>query len=107
RRHEVVDHVFFEAVCEIPYIKRNIENIGDATSVTGVLLRTAAPRSGAQRAWRGRQRQVYADNIVTGIDHPRSGDRRVDAAAHCDEHSHCSAAPALARAACRARSTPA
>src|SRR5262245_38325142 len=107
RRHEVVDHVFFEAFGEIPYIKRNVENIGDATSVTGVLLRTAAPRSGAQRSWRGRQREVHADDIVTRIDHPRGSDRRVDAAAHCDEHPHCSAAPALARAACRARSTAA
>jgi hypothetical protein len=56
RRHEVVDHVFFEAVGEIPYVERDIENIGDASSVTGVFLRAAAPRSGAQRARRCRQR---------------------------------------------------
>ncbi len=88
-RHEVVDHVFFEAVGEIPDVERDVEHVGDAPGVTGVLLRAAAPRSGAQRARRGRQRQVHADDVVTRVDHPRGGDRRVDAAAHRDEHPHC------------------
>src|SRR5260370_38358053 len=50
---------------------------------------------------------MHADDVVTRVDHPRGSHRRVDAAAHGDEHSHCSAAPALASAAWRARSTAA
>src|ERR1700736_1287235 len=50
---------------------------------------------------------MHADDVVARVDHPRGSHRRVDAAAHGDEHSHCSAAPALASAAWRARSTAA
>ncbi|CKP81923.1 Uncharacterised protein [Mycobacterium tuberculosis] len=54
RRHEVVDHVLFELLCEIPNIKRDSEHIGDAARVCSVLFGTTAPRAGAQRAGRGR-----------------------------------------------------
>src|SRR6201999_2815115 len=107
RRHEVVGDVFLEAVRETPYIERDVENIGHAAGVAGVLFRAAATRAGAQRARCGRQRQVHTDDVVTGVDHPCGRHRRVDAAAHRDEHPHCSVTPALAGAAWRARSTAA
>ena len=106
-RHEVVDHVLFELVREIPDVERNVEHVGDPAGVAGILLRAAAPRSGAQRPRRGRQRQVHADHVVARIDHPGGGDRRVDAPAHRDQYPHYSTTPELASAACRARSTAA
>jgi hypothetical protein len=42
-RHEVVDHVFFELVSEIPYIERDSEDIGNTPGVAGVFFGAAAP----------------------------------------------------------------
>ena len=87
-RHEVVDHVLFEPVREIPDVEGDVEHVGDPAGVAGVFFRAAAPRPGAQRPRRSRQRQVHADHVMAGIDHPGGGDRRVDAPAHRDQNPH-------------------
>ena len=104
--HEVVDHVGFESVGEIPDVEGDSEDIGDAAGVTGVLTRAAAARPGAQRARCVRQRQVHAHHFVTGVDHAGRGDRGVHPAAHRGQHLHRGPPRVeLASAAWRARST--
>lgn len=85
---EVVDHVLGESVSEVPYVEGDVEDVGDAPGITGVLLRATAPRAGAQRARRGRQREVDTDDVVAGVDHPRRRHRRIDAATHRDQNPH-------------------
>ena len=88
RLHEVVDHVFLEAVREIPDVEGDSEHVGGTAGVAGVLLRAASARSGAQCARRGGQCEVHADHVVAGVDGTRRGDRRVDSAAHGSQNSH-------------------
>src|SRR5690606_22692804 len=101
---EVVDHVFLEAVGEIPDVERDAEHVGGPARVTGVLLGAAAARAGAQGARRRRQRQVHADHLVAGVDGAGGRDRRIHATAHRREYPHHTPPFAPARPAALARS---
>ena len=73
--NKVFDHVVFKAVGEIPDVERDPEDVGDAASVGGILFGATSARPGPQRARLRRERQVHADHLMSGIDHPGGSDR--------------------------------
>ena len=101
-RDEVVDDVALEAAGEVPDVERDAEPVRDAAGVTGILEGAAAARRLTQRRGGLRQREVHADDLVTRVEHPGGGDRRVDPARHRGDDPHQSRPPAR-----RARSTTA
>ena len=78
---EVVDHVAPEPRGHVPDVERDAEHVRHPPGVAGVLDRAAAARAPRNVAGFWLQREVHADDVVPGLDHPCRGDRRVDPAA--------------------------
>ncbi len=85
---EVVDDVVGELLAHVPDVERDAELVGGAAGVAGVLDRAAAAGARAVRPRVAAEGEVYAGDVVTGVDGSRGGDRGVDAAGHGRDDPH-------------------
>src|SRR6185437_13527417 len=83
---EVVDHVAGEALGHVPHVERDADHVGGPARVAGVLDRAAAARPGPVRLRVGRQRQVDAGHLVTGVHRACRRGRGVNAAGHSGQN---------------------
>ncbi|CAB4882268.1 unannotated protein [freshwater metagenome] len=85
---EVRDDVFGKPRREIPHIERDTEHVGHPPRITRIVEGAAAARPSGVGVGLARQRQVHADDFMSGVDHASGCDCGVNPARHRGDYFH-------------------
>src|SRR5690606_30732838 len=85
---EVVDHIEFEALGEVPHVVGDAYDVGGALGIHRVLDGAATAAAGTAGPGHPAECQVYADNLAARVDPARGSDGGVDPATHRCQNFH-------------------
>src|SRR5690606_29908675 len=84
---EVLHHVAVEPLGHVPHVERDADHVGGPPRVPRVLDGAAAAGAGTVGLRVGRQCEVHAGDVVTGLGDASGGHSGIDAAGHGGKHA--------------------